>query len=175
MDRVTSYDLRVESNVGDDAELKSMAERALGLALRSSGTRLYTRGTFAEPDADLSISVDATGSLLAQALSGSVSGASLGLIPVYARIEIVTEAEITRDGAAPALYRYADSYVLWGHLFLLPISNTPERVLEDLLTDMMRSLARDLQRDGFLPPPTARTPSQHPDETAASSGPGQGG
>jgi len=153
----------------------SMTERALGLALRSSGTKLYTRGTVAEPDADLSISVDATGSILAQALSGFISGASWGLIPGYARIEIVTEAEITRDGAAPTRYRYADSYVLWIHVFLLPFSNTPDRVLEDLLTDMMRSLARDLQRDGFLPPPTAKTPPPHPDETAASSGPGQGG
>lgn len=168
MDRVTSYDLRVESNTGGDAELKAMAERALGLALRSSGTKLYTRGAVAEPDAELSISVDATGSILAQALNGFVFGASFGLIPGYARFEIVTEAETTRDGAAPAHYRYADTYALWIHILLLPFNNTPERVLEDLLTDMMRSLARDLQRDGFLPPPTAKSPPPHPDEPADS-------
>lgn len=158
MERVTSYDLRVESNVGEESELRRIVERALNLALCSAGTELHPAGTIAEPDAELSIVVEATGSVVAQALSGFVAGLTWGLIPGYARVEVVAEAEISRGEGDPERYRYADSYTFWMHLFLLPFGNSPEQVLDDLFVDMMRSLALDLQRDGYLPAPTPGAP-----------------
>lgn len=153
MQRVIAYDLRVDSNVGGDFDAARVAGRELNSALRSAGAELEASGSVADPDAELAVELKARGNRGAQFISGFISGFTFTLIPAYASVELVTEAELRESGEIRKRYRYADSLSLWVQLFLLPFTNSSDRVRDELIADMMRSLARDMQRDGFLPTP----------------------
>lgn len=153
MERVIVYDLQVDSEVGDDAELSRMTTRALETTLRSAGADVRPSGSPGVNDT-MSVHMKATGSAAAQMLSGFVSGLTWTLIPGYAKVGFALDATVTPAGGAPRQYHYQDAITLWIELFLLPFSNSPNRVETELITDMFRSLALDMQRDGLLPTPT---------------------
>jgi hypothetical protein len=153
MQQVIAYELRVDSNMGSDFDMDLVARREIESALRLAGADPKPRGSVADPDAQISVELKARGNPGAQFLSGFLSGFTFTLIPAYANVELVTDAELSGAAEFPKRYHYADSVSSWIQLFLIPFSNSSSQVTEDLIADMMRSLARDLQRDGFLPAP----------------------
>jgi hypothetical protein len=172
MQRVITYDLRLYSNVGGDAELDRLARRELESAIRLAGARLELSGRVADPDAHLVAEVKSIGNPGAQFLSGFLSGFTFAVVPAYASIEYVMEVELHSGAKFPKRYRYADSTSLWIQIFLLPFTNSSDRVAEDLIADMMRSLAHDMQRDGFLPTPPEAERSTEDQVTVVESGVG---
>ena len=153
MERVVVSTVKVESNTGGDTDLAGMTTRQVEAALRVAGADVKSSGAVADPDATLTVSVQSKGSVAAQILSGAISGFTFTILPAYAGVDVSLDADaVTRDGSRRH-YHYADTCSLWIELFLLPVANSPDRVIEDLIADMSRSLARDLQRDGVLPQP----------------------
>jgi len=153
MERVVVSTVKVESNTGGDTDLAGMTTRQLEEALRIAGADVKPSGAVANPDATLTVAVQSKGSVVAQLLSGAICGLTLLVVPGYAGLDVSLDVDaVTRDGSRRH-YHYADTCSLWIELFLLPVSNSPDRVIEDLIADMSRSVARDLQRDGVLPQP----------------------
>jgi hypothetical protein len=151
MNRVMSYELSIDNNVGDEVEVSRAALRELEQTFNAAGAELKPNGSVAAPDSTLTVSVAIKGNVPAQLLSGFISGFTFCIVPAYAAADMRLEADVkTRDGAQKH-YEYADALTVWIELFLLPFSNSPDRVGEELLADMFRSLARDMQRDGLLP------------------------
>lgn len=157
-DRVVAYYVRVESNVGDDDKIEETAVKELVEALGLAGGEARPKGTVRDADIALDVTVEATGSIAGQLLSGFVSGFTFTLIPAYARVDFTTTAQAVANDLPPRNYAYNDSCTLWIQLFLLPVTNLQEKVVENLIADMMRSLVRDLQQDGLLPSPVVPAP-----------------
>lgn len=150
VERVIAYDLRVDSNTGGDADARQMAARSLMAAMRSAGAELRPSGV-PNPDYDLQVDIVARGSVPAQMLSGLVSGMTFLVVPAYGSVDVTMTAEVTGRNGLERRYTYEDSVTLWIQLFLLFVANDPDRITEELLADMARLLARDMQRDGLLP------------------------
>jgi hypothetical protein len=162
-ERVVVLTMRAESNTGGDADLRRMLERQLTTALRNAGADVRQSGGAANPDFTLDVALDARGSRAGQIASGLLSGATFLVIPGYAGLEVSLKGKAIDRGGQVREYGYADTYSLWIQLFLLPLTNSPDEVMEDLIGDMARSLTRDLQRAGVLPnPPTGAAVSSLP-------------
>ena len=152
-ERDVTYRLRVESNVGDDDKISDIAVTQLVRSLQTAGAEVRPFGQMRDPDVDLVVEVEVEGSISAQMLSGFVSGFTFLLFPGYAGLDFTTEGVAVGPNGTEHKYRYRDSTSTWIQLFLLLFTNSHEGVVEDLIGDMMRSLARDMQRDGLLPAP----------------------
>ncbi len=155
LERVVVATIRVNSDSGGDSDLAGMVEREIEAALRNAGAEMKESGAVANPDSTLEVNVWARGSTVGQVVSGLISGFTFLLIPAYANVPIEMVADITGGNGSGHRYRYADDLTLWIQLFLLPVTNESDLVTRDLIADMARSLARDMQRDGLLPPPVS--------------------
>lgn len=153
--RVIVLTVKVDSTTGGDADVLKIATHDIESALQDAGGEAMPSGAVADPDGTLLVSLRLNGSVVGQALSGLLCGATLFLIPGYAGFDVIFDADmVTRDGTRRQ-YHYADTYKLWMELFLLPVNNSPDDVLAALIRDMARSLAHDLQKDGVLPHPVS--------------------
>lgn len=80
-------------------------------------------------------------------LSGLISGATLGVVPAYARDHYVMTAEVIDDGRLICSYEYRDYLATWGQIllvFAMPFDEFDDD-LRELLRDMVRHLVRDMR------------------------------
>ncbi len=163
-DTSIAYELRAESNVGDDAEIRDIARKSLLTAMGNAGVEIKEVGTVSETDLTLSVDVKVKGSKLAQAVSGFVSGFTWAVFPAFAQNKFVIEANVLdRDGSTKT-FQYNDTMNIVIQILLLPFTNSSTRVVEEMIADMMRSLVRDMQQDSLLPAPEQ---AAHPPNSGA--------
>lgn len=150
--RKVAYELRVESNVLDNVTLRRSCERHLPWVLGLAGADAVPAGSLADPDMTLTVSLTATGDLGADLLSAFISGFTFTIVPGYSTSDFALQATVVDRSGKQKAYHFRDSYTLWISVLLLPFNTQPDRVADELVADMMRTLVRGLQQDGFLPP-----------------------
>jgi hypothetical protein len=151
-----TYTIDVKSQVGNDDAITTKVTRQFLSTFAETGVQLKEAAP--QPrTANMNVVFEANGSEGAQIASGFVSGFTMGLIPAYARVDLVLMAQVTDAGGRVHRYDYGDTFTAWIELFLLPVTPWywPATVEDDLIADITRSLARDMKRDGVLStPPT---------------------
>jgi hypothetical protein len=150
-ERIIVSTVKVESNTGGDSDLMRIGTNQIEAALRSAGADVKPTGAVADQDARLTVFLRADGSVIGQILSGLICGATFLIFPGYAGFDMSLDADVVARDGSRRQYHYYDTYSVWIEILLLPVTNSPDRVLEELIADMASSLARDMQRDGLLP------------------------
>ena len=85
-------------------------------------------------------------------LLAAISGASLGLIPVFVEGNYYLSVNVYKDGKLLKQYYYKDHATTWIHLFLLfnISSHPPYKVVQDVINNMVANFLNDLVQDNLL-------------------------